>query len=160
MSQSHQFIVHFPIALIISAFLFTLIGLFFRRGLFKELIFWNLVFGLLASGLAIYTGLQEETGLLSTSKQANEAMEVHKRSAYIICGFIFALTVWMGMRKREMRLLEYMAWSAFLMIGSVGIALQGYSGTQMGLGEEKETRYNLQQIDKLPAKVRPEEDIF
>jgi uncharacterized membrane protein len=127
--QVHPLIVHFPIALIISAFMFTLIGLFYRRGLFKEVVFWNLIFGLLASGIAIYTGLREEKILISNDVNITEIMEAHKRNAYIICSFLLGLTIWMGVRRKEMRLLEYMAWTAFLMIGSAGIGYQGYSGT-------------------------------
>jgi uncharacterized membrane protein len=158
MSQAHPLIVHFPIALIISAFLFTVIGLFYRRGLFKEVVFWNLVFGLLTSGLAIYTGLQEEKNLSITDHHVNEIMEAHKRNAYIICTFLFGLAVWMGMRKKDMRLLEYIAWTAFFMIGSAGIGYQGYSGTQMVFREEKGIRSHHQ--ERLPAKLNSDEDIF
>jgi uncharacterized membrane protein len=159
MPQIHPLIVHFPIALIITAFVFTVIGLVYRRGLFKEVIFWNLVFGILASGVAIYTGLQEEKNLISSDEHVAEIMEAHKRNAYIICSFLLGLTVWMGMRKKEMKLLEYMAWASFLMIGSVGIGYQGYSGTQMAFREEKGIKIH-HQVKKLPAKVNPEEDIF
>jgi uncharacterized membrane protein len=158
MSQVHPLIVHFPIALIISAFMFTLIGLFYRRGLFKEVVFWNLVFGLLASALAIYTGLQEEKNLANPDGQMAEIMEAHKRNAYIICSFLLGLAVWMGMRKKDMKLLEYIAWAAFFMIGSVGIGYQGYSGTQMVHREGKGIRSDHH--EKLPAKLSPEEDIF
>jgi len=88
-----------------------------------------------------------------------EIMEAHKRNAYIICTFLLGLTVWMGVRKKEMRLLEYLAWAAFLMIGSVGIGFQGYSGTQMVFREEKGIRSH-HQMERLPAKISPEEDIF
>src|SRR4051812_8035504 len=121
MSQVHPLIVHFPIALIITAFVFTFIGLFYRRGLFKEVVFWNLVIGLMATGFAIYTGLMEEKNIANPDQHLKEIMEAHKRNAYIICAFLLGLTVWMGMRKKEMRLMEYMAWTAFLMIGSVSI---------------------------------------
>jgi uncharacterized membrane protein len=159
MSQVHPFIVHFPIALIISAFIFTFIGLFYRRGLFKEVVFWNLIFGLMASAAAIYTGLVDEKNLVNPDQHVTEIMEAHKRNAYIICTFLLGLTVWMGFRKKEMRMLEYMAWTAFLMIGSVSIGYQGYSGTQMVFREGTGIKTH-HQIEKIPAKLSPEEDIF
>jgi uncharacterized membrane protein len=140
MSQVHPLIVHFPIALIISAFIFTLI------------------FGLLTSALAIYTGLQEEKNMANSDGQVAEILEAHKRNAYIICSFLLGLAVWMGLRKKDMRLLEYIAWTAFFMIGSVGIGYQGYSGTQMVFREGKGVRSDHR--EKLPAKLSPEEDIF
>jgi uncharacterized membrane protein len=157
--QVHPLIVHFPIALIISAFMFTLIGLFYRRGLFKEVVFWNLIFGLLASGIAIYTGLREEKILISNDVNITEIMEAHKRNAYIICSFLLGLTIWMGVRRKEMRLLEYMAWTAFLMIGSAGIGYQGYSGTEMVFKEGTGIRSH-HQVKKNSVKINPEEDIF
>jgi uncharacterized membrane protein len=159
MTNVHPLIVHFPIALIISAFIFTFIGLFYRRGLFKEVVFWNLIFGLLASAAAIYTGLMEEKLLINSDQHIAEIMEAHKRNAYIICTFLLGLTIWMGVRKKEMRLLEYMAWTAFLMIGSVSIGYQGYSGTQMVFREGTGIKTH-EKMEKLPAKMKPAEDIF
>lgn len=157
MSEVHTLIVHFPIALIISAFIFTVIGLFYRRGLFKELVFWNLVFGLLAASVAVYTGLQQEKDLINSDGQIPEILEAHKRNAYIICFFLLGLTIWMGVRKKEMRFLEYIAWTSFFMIGSVGIGYQSYSGTEMVFSEGKGTH---RQIEKVPVRINPEEDIF
>jgi uncharacterized membrane protein len=113
----------------------------------------------LASAAAIYTGLIEEKLMINPDQELAEIMEAHKRNAYIICTFLLGLTVWMGIRKKEMKLLEYMAWTAFLMIGSVSIGYQGYSGTQMVFKEGTGINTN-HQIKKLPANVKPEEDIF
>jgi uncharacterized membrane protein len=130
MLKYHALIVHFPIALIISAFVFAIIGLLYRRKFFKDLIFLNLIFGLFASVFAIYTGLMDEKQLV-VSHEIQEVLNTHKRNAYYMCTFLLALTIWLGVRKANMRFLEYSCWSAFLLIGAVSIGYQGYSGSTL-----------------------------
>lgn len=129
MMRNHEAIIHFPIALFITAFAFALIGLFYRRGLFKELVFWNLIFGIVATFAAIYTGLIEQDQI--SDRRLDEALELHKRNAYICTVLILGLTSWLGFRKREMKGLEYIAWIAFFFIGSSSIVYQGYMGHEM-----------------------------
>jgi uncharacterized membrane protein len=143
MLKYHALIVHFPIALIISAFMFAIIGLLYRRKFFKDLIFWNLIFGLIASAFAIYTGLIDEKQLV-VSNEIKEVLNAHKRNAYYMCSFLLGLTIWLGIRKTNMRFLEYSCWSAFLLIGAVSIGYQGYSGSTLvfkeGVGVKTEPK--------------------
>jgi uncharacterized membrane protein len=143
MIQYHALIVHFPIALIISAFMFAIIGLVHRRKFFKDVIFWNLILGLFATVLAIYTGLADEKKLIVTH-EIQEVLNTHKRNAYYMGTFLLGLTIWLGLRKKNMHMLEYASWTAFLLIGAVSIGYQGYSGSNLvfkdGLGVKEKPR--------------------
>lgn len=130
MYNYHPIVVHFPIALFTSAALLGIVGLFYRRGLFKEVLFWNLLIGFLATILSIYTGLQEE-GLSMSNFRVVDLMTVHKRNAYIIAGFFFLLFAWMGLRKKEMKSFEYCVWCLLLLIGGMTVGYQTYNGTQL-----------------------------
>jgi uncharacterized membrane protein len=155
MLKYHALIVHFPIALIISAFVFAIVGLIYRRRFVKDAIFWNLILGLIACGFAIYTGLMDEKNIVA-SEPIQEVMNAHKRNGYYMCAFLLGLTIWLGWRKKDMRFLEYVCWSAFLLIGAVSIGYQGYSGSTLvfkeGVGVKTE------QKPKISPEVEAEEE--
>lgn len=130
MIKPHPAVVFFPVALIISAGFFGLIGLFFRRGLVKEIIFWQLLVAIATIIAAIYTGLQEAESI-PVNHKIKELLLVHKRNASIIFGLCLFLCVWLGLRKKNMRLGEYASWLAFLLILSVAVGYQGALGKSM-----------------------------
>ncbi len=149
MMRNHEAIVHFPIALFLSAFLFALIGIFYKRGLFKELVFWNLLLGILATMAAIYSGFIE--GEQIHDRHLDETLELHRRNAYIVCALIFCLTFWLGFRKKSMQGLEYIAWIALFFIASASVTYQGFKGHEMS---SKIQEFELQSIkSKLAPKA-------
>jgi uncharacterized membrane protein len=156
MLKYHALIVHFPIALIMSAFMFAVIGLLYRRKFFKDVIFWNLILGLISSGFAIYTGLMDEKQLV-VSHEIQEVLNTHKRNAYYMVAFLLGLTIWLGMRKTDMRFLEYSCWSAFLLIGSVSIGFQGYSGSTLVFKEGVGVK-TVQKVKEVAPDVEAEEE--
>ncbi|MBX9852040.1 MAG: DUF2231 domain-containing protein [Cytophagaceae bacterium] len=143
MIKYHEAIVHFPIALLLTALIFCLIGTFYKRGLFKEIIFWNLVLGVLATGGAIYTGFQEQEQIKDL--QLREILDIHRRNAYILGIIFLCLLIWMGWRKKGMRNLEYFAWVSFYIIGSFAIGYQGYMGHEMSA---KMDEYEIREASK------------
>lgn len=137
MIRSHEAIVHFPIALFITAFVFGLIGIFYKRELFKEIIFWNTIIGLLACSAAIYTGILDQEQI--SDQHLQETLEMHKRNAYF-CGIMLAgLTVWMGWRKKLMDRLEYIAWMSIFFVATTSIGYQGYIGHDMTFKQMEKT---------------------
>ncbi|HEX8547490.1 MAG TPA: DUF2231 domain-containing protein [Cytophagaceae bacterium] len=130
MSIYHASLVHFPIALFLSCCILGLIGVFFRRGLFKEFLFWNLMIGLIFTLGSIYTGLKEEITPIKTQSMT-ELLNIHKRNAFILAGFFTSLTVWMGLRKKEMKNMEYVVWVLFLWIGGFSTYFEAHTGHKM-----------------------------
>jgi uncharacterized membrane protein len=129
MIRSHEAIVHFPIALFLSAFLFSIIGLFYKRPLLKEIVFWNLFLGILATGAAVYSGFIDQQ--LITDRHLQEHLELHRRNAFILCVLLVSLTSWLGWRKSTMRNLEYFAWISIFFVASTSVGYQGYLGHDM-----------------------------
>ncbi|HEY8401623.1 MAG TPA: DUF2231 domain-containing protein [Cytophagaceae bacterium] len=130
----HPLIVHFPVAMLFSAGILALIGLFYKRGLFKEIIYWILLIGITSCLMGIYTGLQEEQ-IVSTDYNLRDLLTLHKRTAYILSGLFTMLFLWVAIRKRVMRLVEYSAWTVFLLFGSITVAYQGHLGAKMVYGK-------------------------
>ena len=144
--KNHEAFVHFPIALLLSAFLFSLIGLFYRRGLFKEMVFWNLMIGLLATAGAIYSGAAEQEHI--TDRHLREEINLHERNAYTMGILLFILTVWMGFRKRNMKTMEYLAWLSLFFVASASVSYQGFKGHEMAA---KLQEHEIQASKPLPA---------
>lgn len=137
MIKSHEAIVHFPIALFIAAFMLGIVGVFYRRDLFKEIIFWNIIIGIVASAAAIYTGLEEQEKI--SDQHLQEVLDMHKRNAYFSGILLVVLTAWMGIRKKTMERLEYVAWMSLFFVASTAVGYQGYMGHEMTAKQTEKT---------------------
>jgi uncharacterized membrane protein len=120
MLDIHEVLIQFPFVLFLSAFLFAIIGTFYKRGLFKEIIFWNLLVGIITGSAAVYIDFLEQE--LITDYQMQEMLGLRRRSIYIIAAFFITLFLWLGIRKKKMRRQEYLAWAALLMLGTASVA--------------------------------------
>ena len=78
MESVHPLVVHFPIALILSAFLVDVLALVLKRPHLHRVALWNLCLGTLAAGAAVLTGLQAE-GVAKHSFEIWEVMELHEK---------------------------------------------------------------------------------
>lgn len=139
--KGHEAIVHFPIALIISTFIFGVIGLLYKRDLFKEIIFWNLIVGVITSAIALYTGFKEQEGI--TDFRTKEILEMHVRNAYFILLILVSLVIWLAFRKKTMGVLEYAAWISLYFVGCASVAYQGFIGHEMSM-KRTEQRIEIQ----------------
>jgi len=151
MVKHHEAIVHFPIALIITTFIFGIIGLVYKRELFKEIIFWNILVSLLTCIGALYTGFGEQDEV--TDFRLREILELHQRNAYFMLIGITGLTAWMAFRRKIMDRMEYSAWMSLFFIISASVAYQGFIGHQMS---RKQTEQIIQMHVSKP-KVPSEE---
>lgn len=151
MVKHHEAIVHFPIALIITTFIFGIIGLVYKRELFKEIIFWNILVSFVTCVGALYTGFGEQDEV--SDFRLKEILELHQRNAYFMLIGIAALTGWMAFRRKIMDRMEYAAWMSLFFITSASVAYQGYIGHQMS---RKQTEQIIQmQVSK--PKVQSQE---
>ena len=125
----HPRIVHFPVALLITATVFGILALVFRnkRKKFMELLIWNLAFGVGGAFLAIISGLLEEKTLVHSDK-IHEIMETHELLGFIFSGVLFIVLIWMILRKSKMRLPEFTSIVILLVLSS---GLLGY-GAHLG----------------------------
>jgi len=94
MQNFHPALVHFPIALVLAAFLFELAGLL-RPGLaLRRAAGWCLVLGAGLGVLTFASGLLAEWKLEPIPAGANEILEVHEALGWVILGGLAALAVW------------------------------------------------------------------
>ena len=78
MESVHPLIVHFPIALTLTALALELAALMFRRPSLHRISLWNLSLGTLAAGVAVLTGLQAED-VAKHSFEIWKVMGLHER---------------------------------------------------------------------------------
>ena len=78
MESAHPLVVHFPIALLLTAVLLELAALVLRRPGLHRIALWNLALGTAGAGLAVFTGLRAEEVAKHTF-EVHQVMQLHKR---------------------------------------------------------------------------------
>ena len=78
MQSIHPLMVHFPIALLVSALALDAAALVFRRPEIHRVALWNLCLGTLGAGAAVWSGLQAQS-VAKHSFEIWEVMEWHER---------------------------------------------------------------------------------
>ena len=130
----HPAIVHFPIALLITAALAAVIYLFNRTAFLKQMIFWLLIIGVIFGAAAVLSGLYEEDKIVH-NEAIHEIIETHEKIGFAIAGLFVLLLIWFWVRKNVMSTGELSIWVLGALAG-VGLLLyQGYLGGEMVFGE-------------------------
>lgn len=128
---------HFPIALIMVAFLFDLGGAIFKRDDWKSVGFWCIILGALATIPAVLSGLSGGNGWFGgewANREYSASMARHRTLALIASGLAIVLALWRTIRKDKMRGPETMIY-LFLLGAAVGvIGVVGYLGGYTGHG--------------------------
>jgi len=121
----HPRIVHFPVAFLIGAALFGILALIFKskRNVFKEVLFWNLAFGVAGTVVAIITGLLEEKSLIHNDT-IHSFMETHELLGFIFSGIFLVVLIWFILRKSKMKNIEFTVMVVALILSA---GLLGYS---------------------------------
>ena len=78
METFHPLVVHFPIALLLSAVAVDGLALLLKRPALHRIALWNLCLGTLGAGAAVLTGLQAE-GVAKHSFEIWKVMALHER---------------------------------------------------------------------------------
>jgi uncharacterized membrane protein len=90
----HPLIVHFPIALLMSAALFYLLALIIRKDPFATTAFFLLVLGAISACVAAGTGLYAEDGVMVSFSVREHLLEHHEQLMLTTTGLSIILTVW------------------------------------------------------------------
>lgn len=132
MTPIHPKLVHFPVALIITAFMFIVLAIFFtkKRELFIQLTFWNLAIGTLSSIIALITGLLEESKLVHNNA-IHEIMETHKLLGIIVLAVATVLLIWLGLRIKKMKINEIYFFAVILFMLSSTLGYTAHLGGKM-----------------------------
>ena len=93
MESIHPIAVHFPIALLITAFLVETLALAGKRPAWHRVALWNLTLGALAAAAAVWTGRQAMAAA-KHSMEIYEIMELHEKLGYIVLSLAAFITGW------------------------------------------------------------------
>lgn len=121
----HPRIVHFPVALLISAAILGILALIWKgkRNTLKEVLFWNLILGVAGAVLALISGLVEEKTLVHNDT-IHSILETHELLGFVFSGIFLAVLIWLFVRKPKMKATEFSALVTILVLSS---GLLGYS---------------------------------
>ena len=127
MQSVHPLVVHFPIALILSALAIDLFALAMKRPGWHRIALWNLSLGVLGAGGAVLTGLQAED-VAKHSFEIWKVMELHKRLGIttLIVGAL--LVAWRLIRRDRLNPTERMV----CLIAMLGLAATLATGAYLG----------------------------
>ena len=130
MESLHPMVIHFPIALLMAAFLVETLALVIRQPAWHRLALWNLVLGTLGTAVAVVTGRQA-MAVAKHSYQIHQVMELHERLGYVVLGLTTLITVWrLFLRDRFNRRGRLIPWAILGMVCGI-IAFSAHLGGRM-----------------------------
>lgn len=112
--ELHPATVHFPVALLITAGIAWVAGLWRKEYRFWELGFWLHTAGLLGVGLAILTGNLEIP--VEIPEEGQDILDIHQTLGYVIAWLFTMLWIWIFMRIKIMLQGERQAFTALYWI--------------------------------------------
>jgi uncharacterized membrane protein len=127
----HAMIVHFPIALVLVAFVSELAGLILNRKFYQQASLYLLVLAALGAIAAFLTGDAAGDGMDGGSLQ--QALEVHKQAATFTLWITIAAAgskIGLVLLKKKIRWLKAAAF-VLLLAAAGGVAFTGYLGGQL-----------------------------
>lgn len=137
MESIHPLVVHFPIALVLSALLVEGLALALKRPHLRRVALWNLCLGTLGAAVAVLTGLQAEE-IAKHSFEIWKVMGLHERLGITTlvlglmnCGLRLGMRDRLTPRLRAMSLGLMVAMAATV---SVGAYLGGRLVFEFGVG--------------------------
>lgn len=137
MESVHPLVVHFPIALLLTAVVLDVLALILKRPPLHRVGLWNLTLGTLGAGMAVWTGYRA-AGIATHTFEIHQVMELHRRlgiATLVLAGLVVAWRLW----KRDdlgsqARLLMFLV--LLVMIGTLayGAHLGGRLVYEFGVG--------------------------
>ena len=124
MESAHPLVVHFPIALLLTAVLLDLLALALKRPAWHRVALWNLGLGTLGAGIAVWSGLRAAEVAKHTF-EIHQVMELHQKlgiATLIIGSLVAAWRLWtrdrLGPRSRAAATLLMAAMAGTLAYGA------------------------------------------
>lgn len=87
----HPAVVHFPVALLVTATALETLAFFLRRPAMRRVALWNLSLGTLGAALAVLTGLEAEA-VAKHSFEIWQVMDFHKRLGFVTLSLAAVVT--------------------------------------------------------------------
>lgn len=154
MKPIHPMFVHFPVALVLTATLISLLAVLFknRREELKIVLFWILILAAISALAAMLTGLyQDASGVYPEDNAIHQIMKVHKLLGIIIASSMIVITLWFVIRKHKIQFKELLIITLFLFLTSGVLAYSGYLGGKMVYEEGEGVKPMEQYIMRQPG---------
>ncbi len=130
MESLHPMVVHFPIALLFSAFLIETLALLLRKDSWHRISRWNLLLGTGGAVGAVLTG-RHAMGVAKHSFEIYQIMELHERLGYVVLTLVVTLATWrLVTRDRLTHRVRWVAWAALALTCGV-MAFSAHLGGRM-----------------------------
>ena len=113
MESFHPIVVHFPIALLLSALVIETLALLFKNPFLHRVSLCNLGLGFLGAAAAVFTG-RLAMAVAKHSYEIHQVMELHEHLGYVVCGL--AASVFTGRILLQDRLTAAQRWCAFFLL--------------------------------------------
>lgn len=137
MESFHPMLVHFPIALLMAAFLVETLALLFRRSGWHAVSFWCLGLGTLGALAAVLSGRQA-MAVAKHSMEIYRIMELHERAGYGVLALAVFVTGWRLVKRDQLkprtRRLLWVLMAAACGLMAFGATLGGRMVYEFGVG--------------------------
>ncbi len=130
MESLHPLVVHFPVALLLAAFLIETLALLFKRPAWHRVSLWNLCLGVLGAAVAVVTGRQAMT-VAKHSFQIYQVMTLHENLGYGVAALVLLVASWrLAARDQLKRWARWVTW-ALLAAASGMMVFSAHLGGRM-----------------------------
>jgi len=126
----HPLIVHFPIALLTLSVFFEILARWSGRESLRSAAFWNLIFGVVFTAVAVASGLFAEE-IVPKGGAAHEAMESHESLAFTTLSIFAGLFVWRVVRGGEFYRKFPTLFMAALLLAWATLVATGFYGSEL-----------------------------
>ena len=130
MESIHPLIVHFPIALLLTALLVDGLALILKRPALHRIALWNLSLGTLGAGAAVLTGLQA-ADVAKHSFEIWRIMELHERLGITTLIVGIMTTSWRLWKRDQLTARTRMLTMAAMMFMASTLGFGAYLGGRM-----------------------------
>lgn len=137
MENWHPLVVHFPLALLTTAWVLETVGVWFRRDTFRQVALWNLVLGTAGAVVAVLTG-RAAAVTAKHSYEIHQVMTQHERLGYVVFCLAGAAVSWRLATRTSSRPRDrWVGWAllgVMVFVMSVGAHLGGRLVYEYGVG--------------------------
>jgi uncharacterized membrane protein len=130
MQNIHPLIVHFPIALFFTAFLFDMLGWLLKKAELNKAAKWNLWVGTVGAAAAVGTGLWAES-MVEHSGEVHQIIENHETLGFVVLGISILLSVWRGFKDVTFSQRSLFIFLSLVIIMLATISVGAYLGGRM-----------------------------
>lgn len=123
----HPKIVHFPVALLISAYILFIVASIWNINKLKIVAHWNLILGAFTAIPAMIVGCLDSE-MLTLNQSTKALLKSHENIGLLATILFLLITIWKIFRGKKFTLTERYVFFLFFTLGIVGLAYTSHMG--------------------------------